>query len=132
MTMTDPIADLLTRVRNANANRSERVEVPLSKVKTAVAIVLKDEGFITDFEVAPEPFPGSLRLTMKYDRDGDRVIRGISRVSKPGCRRYISAREIPKIRSGQGIAILSTTRGVVSGRKARELGVGGELLATVY
>jgi len=132
MTMTDPVADLLTRIRNANANRTERVDVPLSKVKTAVAIVLKDEGFINDFEVAKEPFPGTLKITLRYDRDGERVIRGISRVSKPGCRRYISAREIPKIRSGQGTAILSTTRGVVSGRKARELGVGGELLATIY
>jgi small subunit ribosomal protein S8 len=135
MTMTDPIADLLTRVRNASAIRREILEMPLSKVRTAVAIVLKEEGFIGDLEVvpgSPPPAPGKLRLRLKYDRDGERVIRGIQRESKPGCRRYISVREIPKVRSGQGMAILSTTRGIVSGRKARELGVGGEILATVW
>ena len=132
MTMTDPVADLLTRVRNANAIRRDVVEMPLSKLRTAVAIVLKDEGFLSDFEVVSDPAPGVLRLKMRYDRDRERVIRGIQRVSKPGCRRYIGAGEIPKVRNGQSTCILSTTRGVVSGRKAGELGVGGELLATVW
>jgi small subunit ribosomal protein S8 len=132
MTMTDPVADFLTRVRNASAIRHATCVMPLSKVRTALAIVLKEEGFITDFAVAAEPAPGTLQVTLKYDRDGERVIREITRVSKPGCRRYISVREIPKVRSGQGTAILSTTHGIVSHRKARELGVGGELLATVW
>jgi small subunit ribosomal protein S8 len=132
MTMTDPVADLLTRVRNANAIRRDTIEMPLSKLRTAVAIVLKEEGFLTELEVVSDPSPGLLRLHLRYDRDRERVIRGIQRVSKPGCRRYIGAGEIPKVRNGQGTSILSTTRGIVSGRKARELGVGGELLATVW
>jgi small subunit ribosomal protein S8 len=132
MTMTDPVADFLTRIRNANAIRRSAAEMPLSKVRTALAIVLKDEGFIRDFEVIPDPRPGRLKVTLKYDRDGERVIRGVDRVSKPGCRRYISVHEIPKVRSGQGMAILSTTQGIVSHRKARQLGLGGELLATIW
>ena len=132
MTMTDPVADLLTRVRNANAIRRNTVEMPLSKLRTAIAIVLKEEGFLNDFEVVSEPKPGVLRLHLRYDRDRERVIRGIQRMSKTGCRRYIGSGEIPKVRNGQGTSILSTTRGVVSGRKARELGVGGELLATIW
>ncbi len=131
MTMTDPIADFLTRIRNANSIRRASVDMPLSKVRTALAIVLKDEGYITDYSVESDPAPGKLSVTLKYDRDGDRVIREIERVSKPGCRRYIGVEEIPRVSNGQGIAILSTTRGIVSGHKAKEFGVGGEILATV-
>lgn len=132
MTMTDPIADFLTRVRNANMIRSESLEMPLSKMRTALAIVFKEEGFINDFEVVADPAPGALKIKMKYDRDGQRVIREIRRESKPGCRRYVSVDEIPRVRNGQGMSVLSTTKGVVSGRKAQEQGVGGELLATIW
>lgn len=132
MTMTDPIADFLTRVRNANQIRSEYVEMPLSKMRTALAIVLKEEGMVSDFEVVNETLPGKLRIKMKYDRDGNRVIRNIHRESKPGRRLYVNVTDIPKVRNGQGISVLSTTRGVVSGRKAKEFGVGGELLATIW
>lgn len=132
MTMTDPIADFLTRVRNANAIKTDWVEMPLSKMRTALALVLKDEGFITDFQVEGEPFPGKLKVKLRYDPDGERVIREIRRESKPGRRVYVPAGRIPKVKNGQGICVLSTTRGVVSGRKAREFGVGGELLATLW
>ncbi|MBI3818390.1 MAG: 30S ribosomal protein S8 [Planctomycetes bacterium] len=132
MTMTDPIADFLTRIRNANQIRNEWVEMPLSKMRTALAIVLKEEGMLTDFEVINEPLPGKLRVKLKYDRDGNRVIRNIQRESKPGRRYYVPVEKIPKVRNGQGISVLSTTKGVVSGRKAVEYGVGGELLATIW
>jgi small subunit ribosomal protein S8 len=132
MTMTDPIADFLTRVRNANSIRCEWVEMPLSRMRTALAIVLKEEGFLSDFEVVSDPRPGKLRVKLKYDRDGQRVIRDIRRESKPGRRFYVGVRDIPKVRSGQGMSVLSTTQGVISGRKAREAGLGGELLATIY
>ncbi|MBL8692970.1 MAG: 30S ribosomal protein S8 [Planctomycetes bacterium] len=131
MTMTDPVADFLTRIRNASAIRRDVVEMPISKMRTALAIVLKDEGFITDYALESEPKPGKLTIKLKYDQDGSRVIRAIKRMSKPGCRRYIGVQEIPKVANGQGISILSTTKGIVSGRKAKELGVGGEILATV-
>jgi small subunit ribosomal protein S8 len=130
--MTDPIADFLTYVRNANAIRKESVEMPLSKMRTALAIVLKDEGFLTDFEVVNDPAPGRLKLRLRFDPDGERIIREIRRESKPGCRVYVSVNEIPKVKGGQGISVLSTTRGVVSGRKAKEYGIGGELLATIW
>jgi len=130
--MTDPIADFLTYVRNAHAIRKEAVEMPLSKMRTALAIVLKDEGFLTDFEVVSDPAPGRLKLRLRYDQDGERIIREIRRESKPGCRVYVSVDEIPKVKNGQGISVLSTTRGVVSGRKAKEYGIGGELLATIW
>lgn len=132
MTMTDPIADFLTHVRNANMIRREWIEMPLSKMRTALAIVLKEEGFLADFEVVADPLPGKLRVKLKYDRDGQRVIREIRRESKPGRRYYVSATNIPKVRNGQGMSVLSTTSGVISGRKARETGVGGELLATIW
>ncbi|MFN0206416.1 MAG: 30S ribosomal protein S8 [Planctomycetota bacterium] len=132
MTMTDPIADFLTHVRNANMIRREWIEMPLSKMRTALAIVLKEEGFLADFEVVADPLPGKLRVKLKYDRDGQRVIREIRRESKPGRRYYVSATNIPKVRNGQGMSVLSTTSGVISGRKARESGVGGELLATIW
>jgi small subunit ribosomal protein S8 len=132
MTMTDPIADFLTHIRNANSIKTEWTEMPLSKMRTALAIVLKEEGFLSDFEVKNEPFPGTLRVKLRYDQDGERVIREIRRRSKPGCRVYVGAGHIPKIKNGQGICVLSTTRGVVSSRKAREYGVGGELLATIW
>jgi small subunit ribosomal protein S8 len=130
--MTDPIADFLTYVRNANAIRKESVEMPLSKMRTALAIVLKDEGFLTDFEVVNDPAPGRLKLKLRFDPDGERIIREIRRESKPGCRVYVSVNEIPKVKGGQGISVLSTTRGVLSGRKAKEYGIGGELLATIW
>jgi small subunit ribosomal protein S8 len=130
--MTDPIADFLTYVRNAYAIRKETIEMPLSKMRTALAIVLKDEGFIADFEVASDPAPGKLKLRLRYNDDGDKLIREIKRESKPGRRVYVSVSDIPKVMNGQGISVLSTTRGVVSGRKAKEYGVGGELLATIW
>lgn len=132
MTMTDPIADFLTYVRNANAIRKTAVEMPLSKMRTALAIVLKEEGFLEDFEVVQDPAPGRLKIKLRYDQDGERIIREVKRESKPGCRVYVSVNEIPRVKNGQGISVLSTTRGVVSGRKAKEYGIGGELLATIW
>jgi len=130
--MTDPVADMLTRIRNANAIRQGRVTMPASKLRVSIASVLVDEGFATSFEVLEGDPQSTLKLTLKYGPDGERLIRAIDRVSKPGCRRYTSITELPKVLRGLGIFILSTPKGVVSDRKARELNVGGEVLCKVY
>ena len=130
--LTDPIADMLTRVRNANSIHRKTVDMPASRLKVGIAQILKEEGFIKDYEVRQKKPQSDLRITLKYGPDGERVIRTIDRVSKPGRRVYSAARDIPSVLRGLGIHILSTPQGVVSDRKARELNVGGEVLCKVY
>jgi small subunit ribosomal protein S8 len=130
--MTDPIADLLTRIRNASAIRMKQVDIPASKLKVHIAQVLKDEGFVTDYEVVPGEPSSTLRIRLRYGPDGERVIRAIKRISKPGCRVYRKADEIKPVLRGMGVYVLSTPKGVLSDRKAREAHVGGELLCEVY
>jgi len=134
MTMTDPIADMLTRVRNAVRNGSESVDMPTSNLKEAIAGVLKDEGYVRDFRVAEaEGAPvNTLRIYLKYGPEGEKVITRIDRVSKPGARVYTAAGDIPRVLDGLGISIVSTSGGVVSDRKCRELNVGGEILCRVW
>jgi small subunit ribosomal protein S8 len=132
MTMTDPIADMLTRIRNAARNHSKSVDCPSSKVKEAIAAVLREEGFIEDFRLAEAGAHKTLRLYLKYGSDGEKIINEIERVSKPGRRSYVGSDEIPRVLDGLGISILSTPAGVLSDRKCRQLKVGGELLCTVW
>jgi small subunit ribosomal protein S8 len=131
MSMTDTIADMLTRVRNANLIRQRTVDIPGSRMKAGIAEVLKREGFISDFKVIPLEDRSVLRITMKYGPDGEQVIRDISRVSKPGRRVYSRATELSAPAAGQGIFVLSTDRGIVSDREARERNAGGEVLCKV-
>jgi small subunit ribosomal protein S8 len=131
MSMTDTIADMLTRVRNANSIRQRTVDVPGSKLKTGIAEVLKREGFIADFLVIPVEHRFVLRITLKYGPEGENVIREITRVSKPGRRVYSRATELTGPSAGQGIYVLSTDRGVVSDREARERNAGGEVLCKI-
>ncbi|MBL9081010.1 MAG: 30S ribosomal protein S8 [Planctomycetales bacterium] len=130
--MTDPIADMLTRIRNAVRVEHPHVELPLSKVKKGIAEVLKREGYIWDFEEVGEGAKRQLRLHLKYGPNGERVIRFIKRISTPGRRVYGSSRELQPVLNGQGIRILSTSRGVVSDREARQRQVGGEVLCELY
>lgn len=130
--MTDPIADMLTRIRNANLISRSTVDMPASRMRVGIAIVLKDEGFIEDFTVVEGKPSSTLTITLRYGIDGEMVIRSIKRVSKPGRRVYAGLKELKPVLRGQGIHVLSTPKGVVSDRKAREIGVGGELLAEIY
>ena len=130
--MTDPIADMLTRIRNANAISKKSVEMPASKLRVAIAEVLKTEGFIADYSVREGSPSSVLEIGLKYGIDGEKVIRGIDRISTPGCRIYAAVSELQPILRGQGIQVISTPQGVISDRKARELRVGGEVLAKVY
>ena len=129
--MTDPIADLLTRLRNAGTAGHRWVDMPVSKLKIEVARLLKENAFVFDFKVLDDGAYGLLRIYLKYS-DGSPVIRHLERVSKPGRRRYVGVNEIPRVRNGLGIAILSTSNGVLSDRVARQQGVGGELMALVW
>ena len=130
--MTDPIADLLTRVRNANAIGKKKVAMPASKLKVGIVQILQEEGFVDSYTVEPGAPASQLVVQLKYGPDGEKVIRKIERVSKPGCRVYSSATRIPSVLRGLGIYILSTNQGVVSDRTARERKVGGEVLCKVY
>ena len=130
--MTDPIADMLTRIRNGIQSHHERVEVPASKLKVEIARILKDEGFISNYKLAEGEHQGTLRVYLRYTDDGDPVIRGIERVSRPGRRVYRSKGEIPKVLGGLGLAIVSTSRGILSGTDAAKNGVGGEVLCQVW
>lgn len=130
--MTDPIADMLTRVRNALAAKHQKVDVPASNLKVEVARILKDEGFISNYKVIGEGANRAIRIYLKYGPDDERIINRIERVSKPGCRVYVGRDEIPNVLSGLGINILSTSRGLMTGRDARRLGIGGEILCRVY
>ena len=128
--MTDPIADMLTRIRNAVRNGSASVDMPSSKVKNAIAAVLKEEGFVEDFDLAESGVHKTMRVYLKYGPDGEKVIDTIERVSKPGCRVYTTAK-VARVLDGLGIAIISTSRGVMSDRKCRKEKLGGELLCRV-
>jgi len=130
MVMTDPIADLLTRIRNANQAKHESCEVPASKIKVDILTVIKEEGYIKDFEVNQET--QTIKVTLKYTDKKERVIKGITRISKPGLRAYAKASEMPKVLNGLGIAIVSTSNGVMTDRDARKAGIGGEVMAYVW
>ena len=132
MTMTDPIADMLTRIRNANAVGHETVEIPASKMKKAIAEILKEEGYIADFEMIEDDKQGMIKVTMKYGANKEKVISGIKKISKPGLKVYAKAGEVPKVLGGLGIAIVSTSKGIVSDKEARKLGVGGEVICYVW
>lgn len=130
--MTDPIADFLTRLRNAVLVRHKAVEVPSSRMKKALAGLLKDEGFIEGYQVRAEGAKEFLQVALRYGPEGEPVIRGLKRISRPGCRVYVQKTEIPKVVGGLGIAIVSTSKGVLTDRQAREQGVGGELLCSIW
>ena len=130
--LTDPIADMLTRIRNANMALHESVEMPGSKMKAEVARVLKDEGYITDWELRDADVGTELVVRLKYDRDRRRVISGLQRVSKPGRRVYVDRGSIPRILGGMGISVISTSQGVITGHEARRRGIGGEVLCSVW
>ncbi|MBU1547918.1 MAG: 30S ribosomal protein S8 [Proteobacteria bacterium] len=132
MSMTDPLADMLTRIRNAGMVKFETVEMPLSKVKTGVAAILKKEGFINDYQVFDTDTQGVLRIEMKYDQNNERIITNLKRVSKPGRRIYVKHDQIPKVMSGLGIAIISTSKGIFTDKEARAMKIGGELLCEVW
>lgn len=132
MTMTDPIADMLTRIRNANMVRHEKLEVPASKIKREIAEILKREGFIRDVEYIEDNKQGILRIFLKYGPNNERVITGLKRISKPGLRVYVKAHEVPRVLNGLGIAILSTSQGILTDKEARQKGTGGEVLAYVW
>jgi small subunit ribosomal protein S8 len=129
---SDPIADMLTRIRNSMMARHEKVDIPASKLKAEVARILKEEGYIVGYKTIEEGPQGVLRLMLRKTTDGTRVIQGIERVSKPGRRIYVNKDQIPRVQGGLGINILSTSRGLMTGRQAIREGVGGELLANVW
>lgn len=132
MVMTDPIADLLTRIRNANMQLHDTVEIPNSTVKVQIVEILRNEGFIKDFEVVENNVQGTIKLTLKYGADRERVITGLKRISKPGIRVYCKSDNIPKVLGGLGIAIISTSKGIVTDKEARKLGLGGEVLCYIW
>ena len=133
MTMSDPIADMLTRIRNANTAKHDTVDVPSSKMKLAIADILVKEGFIKKYDVVEDGNFKTIRITLKYGKDkNEKIISGIKRISKPGLRIYANKEDMPKVLGGLGVAIISTNQGVVTGKQARELGVGGEVLAFVW
>ena len=129
--MTDPIADMLTRIRNANQNRSASCEIPTSKVKLEIAKILKDEGFIEDYKLNNETVQGTITLTLKY-KNKERVITGLKRISKPGLRVYAGKDELPTVLNGLGIAIISTSKGIMTDKEARKLSLGGEVVAYIW
>jgi small subunit ribosomal protein S8 len=131
MNNQDPIADMLTRIRNANRVGRRLVQVPKSKICTGIAQVLKDEGYIDSFDVIDDAQQGLIRIKLKYSSNGSKVIHDLDRESKPGCRVYRKVEDLPRVLNGMGIAVVSTSKGVMSDRKAREANVGGELLCTV-
>ena len=132
MVMTDPIADYLTRIRNANMAKHDSVEIPASNIKKSISEILKREGFIRDYEVADDNKRGVIKVFLKYGPNGERVISGLKRISKPGLRNYVSAEDLPKVLNGLGIAIVSTSAGVITDKEARQKNVGGEVIAYVW
>jgi small subunit ribosomal protein S8 len=132
VSMTDPLADMLTRIRNASMARHEKVDIPSSNIKTSIAKVLKNEGYIKNYKVIKDNKQGILRIYLKYGLKNEPVIEGIKRVSKPGRRVYSPYNKIPRVRSGYGVMILSTSKGILTDREARKLKVGGELLCAVW
>ena len=131
MNNQDPIADMLTRIRNANRVGRQKVLIPKSKICVGIAQVLKDEGYIADYDVIDDERQGTIRVTLKYSTSGEKVIHAIDRQSKPGCRVYRGVGDLPNVLNGMGIVVVSTSKGVMSDRKAREANVGGELICTV-
>ncbi|HEY5257281.1 MAG TPA: 30S ribosomal protein S8 [Candidatus Baltobacteraceae bacterium] len=129
---TDPVADMLTRIRNANTGNHKLVDVPASRTKKAIAQILKDEGFIDDFERVEEGPQGVIRIKLRYGPEKEKVITGLRRISRPGLRVYSGKTEIPRVLGGLGLVIISTSRGIMSGKRAKKLGVGGEVLAYVW
>jgi len=132
MAMTDPIADMLTRIRNANVVRHEKLELPASKLKTEIADILKREGYVHDYQVIEDNKQGVLRIFLKYGASNERVITGLKRISKPGLRVYAKADEVPRVLNGLGTAIVSTSKGELSDKEARAQAVGGEVLAYIW
>ena len=132
MLVLDPIADMLTRIRNANSNKSETVLIPQSKTKLAIAEILKEEGYIVDFKAVESEGIKMIEVTLKYGPNGEKVIQGLKRISKPGLRIYSNADQLPKVLNGLGIAIVSTSKGIITDKNARKLNVGGEVLAYVW
>ena len=132
MQITDPVADMLTRIRNANSAKHDTVDVPASNLKKAIAQILLDEGYIKAYELVNDGVQGSIKITLKYTANKEKAITGLRRVSKPGLRVYAGADELPRVLKGLGIAIISTSKGVMTDKKARELHVGGEVLAFVW
>lgn len=132
MVMTDPIADYLTRIRNANMAKHDSVEIPASNIKKSISEILKREGFIRDYEVADDNKQGVIKVFLKYGPNGERVISGLKCISKPGLRNYVSAEDLPKVLNGLGIAIVSTSAGVITDKEARQKNVGGEVIAYVW
>jgi len=132
MSMSDPIADLLTRIRNASRAEHEKVDIPSSKLKLRMAEILKDEGFIKNFRLIESGKQGTLRVYLKYGPGGERIISGLTRVSKPGRRVYVGKDRVPTILAGMGVAIVSTSRGVMADRDVKKAGLGGEVLAYVW
>jgi small subunit ribosomal protein S8 len=130
--ITDPISDLLTRIRNANTANHETVDIPASRMKRAIVDILKSEGFINDYQVLPEGPQRTLRVTLKYGPEKEKVITGLRRISRPGLRVYAGKTEIPRVLGGLGIVIMSTSKGILSGKQAKREGVGGEVLAYVW
>ena len=132
MSMTDPVADMLTRIRNASRASHKAVSIPGSRLKEAIAKILKEEGYIVDFSVSGEKASRAIKVKLKYAEEGQKVITTIKRISKPGLRIYVGKDEIPSVLNGLGVNILSTPKGVITDKTARELGVGGELLCSVF
>jgi small subunit ribosomal protein S8 len=132
MSMTDPIADLLTRIRNGNKAKFEKVVLPSSKVKVNLVEILKQEGYITDYEVVADEYQGKIEISLKYAPNKQSVICGLKRISKPGLRIYVGKDDIPKVLNGIGISILSTSNGLLTDRNARKKGLGGEVLCKVW
>ncbi|SET57098.1 SSU ribosomal protein S8P [Natronincola peptidivorans] len=132
MTMTDPIADMLTRIRNASAVKHETVDIPASNMKKEIANILLEEGFIKGFDVIEDGKQGIIRMQLKFGKNNEKVITGIKRISKPGLRVYAKKDEIPRVLGGLGIAIISTSKGIIADRIARKEGVGGEVIAYIW
>ena len=130
--MTDPIADMLTRIRNANVMRYKEVEVPASKIKVEIARILKEEGFISDYKIKKNNVQNIISLNLKYGQNKERVITGLKRISKPGLRVYASVDELPRVLNGLGIAIISTSKGLMTDKNARKQNLGGEVLAYIW
>ena len=130
--MTDPIADMLTRIRNANSMRYKEVEIPSSKMKLEISRILKEEGFISDYKVKKNDVQDTITLFLKYGQNKERVITGLKRISKPGLRVYAKSEDIPKVLNGLGIAIVSTSKGIMTDKEARKQSVGGEVLAYIW
>ena len=132
MQISDVIADMLTRIRNANSAKHETVDVPASNMKKAIADILKEEGYIAGYQIVEDGKQGIIRITLKYGRGKQRVIQGLRRISKPGLRIYSNCEDMPKVQNGLGLAIISTSKGILTDKKARELNVGGEVIAFVW